>query len=178
LEPLSVEHIYFHAVQRMPGRDPAAGVALVTILEALRQDGQCVEVSWTYLPVLPTDLKSWMPPASATPVFKRSAALLGSKIEKVIEQVNTGIPVIIGLRLGLRFYKPVDGIVRVGPNDPDTGYHAVVAVGHGQIGKQGFILVRNSWAADWGMDGYAWVAADYLEPRLVGAATISKKGIV
>lgn len=37
------------------------------------------------------------------------------------------------------------------------GGHAVVIVGYG---KDGF-LIKNSWGADWGDNGYAWVSYDY-----------------
>jgi len=32
--------------------------------------------------------------------------------------------------------------------------HGVVAVGYGTEDDQGYFYVRNSWGADWGMDGY------------------------
>ncbi len=171
---LSVEHLYYHAVQRTPGRDPEAGVALATILEALRLDGQCAEMGWGYLDALPPDLKTWRPPASATRAFRRDATWVGANVASILTQLDAGAPAVVTLLLGQRFYEPVDGVVTTGPNDPDTDYHAIVAIGHGLIATQPFVLVRNSWGDDWGLHGQAWIAADYLEPRLVGAAIISK----
>jgi len=47
-EPLSVEHLYFNAVQRTPERNPDAGVNMPTCSAALALDGQCAEVGWPY----------------------------------------------------------------------------------------------------------------------------------
>ena len=48
--------------------------------------------------------------------------------------------------------------------------HAVLAVGYG-VTEDGhkFIMVKNSWGADWGMDGYIYFSAD--QPNLCGIAT-------
>jgi len=32
--------------------------------------------------------------------------------------------------------------------------HAVTAVGYGSEGSQNYLIVRNSWTAEWGEDGY------------------------
>jgi len=38
--------------------------------------------------------------------------------------------------------------------------HAVTAVGYGKQGEKEFLIVRNSWGADWGEDGYFRIAID------------------
>jgi len=38
--------------------------------------------------------------------------------------------------------------------------HAVTAVGWGVDGEQKYLIVRNSWGADWGEDGYIKIALD------------------
>jgi C1A family cysteine protease len=52
------------------------------------------------------------------------------------------------------------------PGDRVTGGHAVMAVGyddHKDIGgRQGAILIRNSWGAGWGQSGYGWLPYDYV----------------
>lgn len=38
--------------------------------------------------------------------------------------------------------------------------HAVTAVGYGSEGSKEYLIVRNSWGADWGEDGYIRMAID------------------
>jgi C1A family cysteine protease len=69
--------------------------------------------------------------------------------------------------MGERFYTPPGGLVEPGPTDADVAYHAVIAVGHGKSAAgEVCILIRNSWGEDWAMEGYGWITASYLAPRL------------
>jgi len=171
-EPLSAEYLYYHGVNRTPGRNPHLGVTLPAISEALRHDGQCLEVGWPYLDPFPGDLKSWRPPATATPVFRRDTAPIANAMDDLIAGVDADKPTVLTLLLGARFHMPASGVVEPGPGDVDTDYHAVLAVGHGRDGTRRYVLVRNSWGNGWGFDGHAWIAADYLEPRLYQVALV------
>ena len=53
--------------------------------------------------------------------------------------------------------------------------HAVVAVAHGLIGTERAVLVRNSWGADWGLAGHAWLPETYLAPRLTHVALLKEE---
>ncbi len=52
------------------------------------------------------------------------------------------------------------------PGDRVTGGHAVMAVGYDDNkvidGRQGAILIRNSWGVGWGQSGYGWFPYDYI----------------
>jgi len=50
--------------------------------------------------------------------------------------------------------------------------HAVTAVGYGRKGLQQYYIVRNSWGADWGEDGYVRIAAGGLTARTKGICGI------
>ena len=162
-QALSVEHLYFHAVQRTSGGHPKDGVSLTRTLEALRLDGQSVESGWPYLDALPADLVTWIPPKTATPVFKRDAV---ATVASLLAALDAGQPVVVTFMVSMAFCMAPAGTVHPVTSDTDVGWHAVVAVGHGQIGGRPFVLVRNSWGQSWGDGGYGWVDLDYLSPRV------------
>lgn len=164
-DPLSVEHLYFNAVQRTTDRDPALGVSIPDCMAALETDGQCREAGWSYKD--PLDRTQWRPPSSAKPSYRFISILGGPGLATVISELDLGRPPVVSLLLGKRFYRPDrEASIVLGPDDADTDYHAVVAVGHGVGASEAFVLVRNSWGESWGDAGHAWVAASYLEPRM------------
>jgi hypothetical protein len=172
--PLSVEHLYYHAVGRTPNGHPKDGVGLPATLLALSADGQCLETGWPYLPMLPADLSAWVPPASATPNHRCQGAIAAGAIDEIVAILKTDCPVVVALLLGTQFYTPVAGVVEPNPGEADTDYHAVLAVGYGDDKAQKFILVRNSWGDAWGIAGCAWLAAEYLKARLYAFARMEK----
>lgn len=175
--PLSVEHLYWHAVRRTPGGHPADGVSLSAILDALDQDGQATEAGWPYLDTIPADLSAWAPPSSATPVFRHGAREHDRAAAHVLAALDADRPALVALRLDAGFFTPVDGVVR--PSQPDdVAYHAVVAVAHGEdeVGAA-HVLVRNSWGPGWGVDGHAWLPVGYVDARTIGLALMTEPRI-
>jgi hypothetical protein len=175
---LSAEHLFFHSAQRMPGWAADHAVTVDAGLEALKLDGQCAETGWPYLAAIPAPLSQWKPPATAKPVFKRSSDVLTPDVDHVVVALASGRPAVMTMLLGERFLTPVNGIVIPGDGDADVDYHAVVAVGHGLLGGERAILVRNSWGAGWGIDGHAWVIEPYVQPRLLNVIMVSNKETV
>lgn len=54
--------------------------------------------------------------------------------------------------------------------------HAVLAVGYGQTKNKKYIIIKNSWGADWGMDGYIYFSADI--PNMCGVASVASYPLV
>ena len=142
------------------------------MLDAVREDGQPPEEVWPYLPTLPVPLSTWKPPNNCVPIFRHEFARSITDVSKVFAALDADQPVLFTARITEQFYTPGnDNIIRSAPNDPETGNHALVAVGHGNTtNAQAVVLVRNSWGEDWADNGYAWVTKDYLEFRLLSIA--------
>jgi len=83
-------------------------------------------------------------------VPKRSDAQLKAAIEAQ--------PTCVSVDAGIYFQLYSGGIL----NAPLCGHslnHAVTAVGYGSEDGKEYYIIRNSWGADWGEDGYIRVAA-------------------
>jgi hypothetical protein len=171
--PLSAEWAYYHAVKRDGGL-PQDGSTLDSMLATVKLDGQPIESEWPYIRSHVIDVTTWRPPVRPSELFFRDHAPCGRGLQQVIDQLDVGVPILITMTLSNAFYLPdVDGIVsRNEPIDPKRR-HAVVAAGYGERAGTRLILIRNSWGEGWGLKGYAWLAADYLEPRLTGTAILT-----
>lgn len=171
--PLSVEYLYYKAVQRTPVRSSKKGVSVKTIGATLELDGQPVEIDWLYLPATPKNVSAWKPPGGLS-VFKRKMGTGKPAVPNIISMLDQDRSSVLVVTLSEAFYQPDEnGVIDPPKYDPDTGVHAVVAVGHGLRGNAPVILVRNSWGNDWGIDGYGWLFTDYLGARLLSHSTIT-----
>ncbi len=172
--PLSCEYAFYRAQQRA-GRPPNTGALLSSMLQALREDGQPKESGWPYLPATPADVASWMPPREVGMLFGRNGATTPHSIDRVVQELDQGRPVIILLMLSRAFYqRNPQGVVDPAADElpePDRR-HAVIGVGHGLVDEQRAILVRNSWGPSWGDAGYGWLTERFLGPRIYAAATL------
>jgi C1A family cysteine protease len=172
-ELLSAEWAYYHALKRDGGL-PCDGTTLTAMLATIKSDGQPVETDWPYIRAPITDIKSWKPPPRTGQLFFHDHNVCTITVQHVIDQLNAGRPVLITMTLSDAFYRPnAEGAIEKSEPIDAMRRHAVVAVGYGERGSTRFVLIRNSWGDAWGLNGYAWVAVDYLTARLTGAAIMT-----
>lgn len=180
-EPLSVEWLFYH-VARHAGTGLHTGTTMLDTRAVLRAIGQPEEAVWPYstTPPAPT---AWRPPSPRPELMACASAACAAEMQAVREQVDKGIPIVIGMFTSTTFLSPTDWAyhgseIVLGrdpgePVDPARG-HALVVVGGGRVSGEPVLLIRNSWGPRWGAEGHAWVYEDYLAPRLAGAFVISK----
>jgi len=170
--PLSVEYLYYNAVQFMPVRSPHAGINVDCASKSLSDTGQPTEDIWPYQINLPSNLNEWRPPANCT-VYTRKASVQQDNFGQICTHLNAGRPVVVCLELSESFYTPMpDGTVVQKSPDPKTGNHAVIAVGHGVNATARCLLVRNSWGPSWGLAGYAFLNEGYLVNRILSTSVL------
>jgi len=96
-------------------------------------------------------------PLSAPSLFKEVNTITEAALQAAI-RIN---PVIIYLQADtsvFQFYK--SGIITSSACGGATINHAVIAVGYGTLNGVSYIRIRNSWGANWGIQGYALIASD------------------
>lgn len=172
---LSAEYAHFHA-QRRSSRRLDQGALPASMLDAIKLDGQPHETIWPYRPTLPADLAALTPPHDVSPVFRRFGELKAPGFDVIIDVLKSGVPVVVAMYLSDAFYSPtITGLITAPSSElPDpTRRHAVLAVGHGTIGTEPAVLVRNSWGSKWGRNGHGWMARSYLAPRIMKAAILT-----
>jgi C1A family cysteine protease len=171
--PLSAEWAYYHAVKR-DGGQPEDGSTLASMLAVIKSDGQPVEPEWPYIQSNSIDITTWLPPSKPAELFFRDHSACRVELRYVLDQLDAGVPVLVTMTLSNAFYMPdANHVVDQNEAVDPKRRHAVVAVGYGERAGAKLVLIRNSWGEGWGLNGYAWLAEDYLAPRLTDAAILT-----
>lgn len=169
--PLSAEYLFYHACQ-IAGTS-ARGLLFEEVARALEKNGQPAETEWPYST---TQADPWIVPTVSTlwhGSLTHSSADASVNIE---DMLRAGRPVIVAVRISAKLVLPEMPGATIDADGMGYQGHALLAVGLGACSKAGKrFLVRNSWGSAWGDGGYAWLASDYLNDKLVGYAPVTAK---
>lgn len=170
LTALSVEYFYYHALKRRGG-NTHGGFPLSIAFETLEKDGQPAESAWPYSLTHPVPTE-WKPPTVAD-LYRALGAGRSPSLPTVRAALDLGTPLLLVMHLSDAFDFPQGDCVIDVEEPVDIRVHAVVAIGYGESGGAKLTLIRNSWGADWGLAGHAWLSDKYLSPRLLAFATLT-----
>lgn len=157
------EEVLFWGAKQIDG-DIREGTRFSSADAALRRWGQPAEHFWPYDEARDHRAADYKPPPEAIEAANchmsalRTVPLERSGIEAELE---VGRPVVIGIPVwdGLR-RADEEPLQPPSPTDVYPTRHAVVLAGFDR--GRSALLLRNSWGAEWGDDGYLWVDASLL----------------
>ncbi len=170
---LSCEYLFYQAKKR-DATPVDEGTTVSAARAALAHDGQPLETTWPYQTTLPAEETKWKPPADIGILYRRSSRRDTPAFSRVWDAVEANQPSVVVMTISTAFYLPSsDGVVDSNEAEDPNVRHAVVAVATGNRGEAKLLLVRNSWAASWGLDGHAWLSETYAAPRILAALRVS-----
>jgi C1A family cysteine protease len=159
--------MFLYANELLQDGDPNMadqGSTLETGCNVLSQLGICSEGLWPYQPSV--DFGKCPPPAAYTEAlshkFSQFWHLQPGQYKAVLAQ---GHPIVIGIMIYPSFETPDCAATGMIPMPQSTesclGGHAVTVCGYDDSLQ--CYLLRNSWGAQWGQQGYFWLPYAYLE---------------
>lgn len=166
--------IYYN--ERVIGHDVDSdgGAQIRDGIKSVASVGVCAETAWPYNDqstdphACPTCPYAKTPPPTCFDEAKQHTVKLYQRLTPALNTLKgclaSGYPFVFGFSVYESFEGPKvakTGIVPMpAPSEKSVGGHAVVCVGYNDA-KQQFI-VRNSWAATWGIKGYCMMPYAYL----------------
>jgi C1A family cysteine protease len=190
---IDVSRLFIYKTTRnLTGSSGDSGAYLRTTMESLAAFGAPPESYWPYdSRPEPSNTRFDVEPTAFCYAFARNFAALkyvrldpvhvlpDQVLQNIRSYLAAGLPGIFGFPAYDEYMNAgADGKVPFPvPTSQLSGGHANVAVGyddHLAIGPDiGALLVRNSWGAGWGMQGYGWLSYKYVTQSLaVGDQTV------
>lgn len=167
--------IYYNERALIDSVDYDSGASLRDGIKSLKNSGVCEERLWPYM----VEKFDEEPPAKCYKDANSRKIKSYYRIESLREMLTCltdGYPFVFGFTVYESFEaKRVASTGKVNmprKGEAALGGHAVMAVGYDQGEKR--FLVRNSWGAGWGMDGYFTMPFAYLEKLAEDFWTVRK----
>jgi C1A family cysteine protease len=147
-----------HQVLHVPGREETS---IAAALQGLATHQHATETSWPYgEPGYPAER-----PAAALEATNRRAlppwrALPSTDIETIAAQLERPAAVMLTVKFVYGAWHSVDGIIDASGGAKSITNHAVLAVGVSDAPVS--VIIKNSWGARWGENGYGYITERYL----------------
>ena len=162
--------VYYNARLKSGSTDQDTGSAIFHCIESImhNDNGLCTETTWPYN----ENSVNARPANKAYEEAKKFQVLESCSVETDLETMKgclaEGYPFIFGLKLFNSFQNVgTKGIVPMPMTDENShenhGLHAMLCVGYSD--SERYFIVKNSWGADWGDNGYCYIPYDYLSNK-------------
>jgi len=179
----SVEGAHFLATKSLVGLSEANLVDCSSDFGNQGCNGGLMDDAFQYIMQCGIDTESSYPYVPETESCQYNAANIGAKITGY-KDVTTGSepalqtavatigPVSVAIDASHSSFQLYSGGVYYEPACSTTQLdHGVLAAGYGTSGSSDYWLVKNSWGADWGLQGYIWMSRN--RQNNCGIATMS-----
>jgi hypothetical protein len=172
-DSLSVETLYWAAKQH--DGIAAPGTTFEAAGSGLTAYGQPHEHVWAYDPLRDDLSAAYQPPPQAIDpanCYRAKLTELDTKPAAIRAALDNDLPVAIGIPTWPGLRRPNGSHLQT-PTvaELDGSHHAVVVVGYQTATAE--ILLRNSWGANWGDGGHAWIAETFIDDHVVSAWQIA-----
>lgn len=158
--------LYYHAREQIGTTGWDSGATIRDTIKVLAALGACQETLWPYIPFHLTDEPT--PEAHAAAIKHRALSYQRLTWDRPTLQrvLMAGYPFVFGFTVYASFASiGRDGIMPVPkPTERILGGHAVLAVGYDA--RRSRWIVRNSWGAGWGAEGYFYMPFECLVPSM------------
>ena len=157
--------IYWNERAQLGTIEQDLGASLQLSAAVTKELGACPETLWPYEPKRFADVPTKQCFVQAGKLRLADAAYLDNTDIRALKTcLASGVPFVFGIAVYQSFETPIaaaSGLIPMPkPTETYLGGHALMAVGYDDQTHE--FLVRNSWSARWGIDGYCWIPYDYL----------------
>lgn len=160
---LSAEFLYQQAGATTPGWTAGGPLYLAPTLKVADKPGQPLEADYPYRPTSGTTVAAPVQPDGAQ-MYRSGLREIKRTSDVVIAELQNGHVVGLIIESTATLMAPTNGIVAFSPMILPGRAHAVVAVGLGTTAAgQQYVRIRNSWGANWGDQGHAWLPIEYVD---------------
>jgi C1A family cysteine protease len=132
------------------GNNGCGGGDMDAAFQYIIKNGLCTEASYPYKAV---DEKC----KTCSPVAHLDGYIDISDEAGILTQIQNG-PVSVGIEADQAVFQFYSGGVLDDPSCGTNLDHGVLAVGYGNMNGKDYWIVKNSWGASWGMNGYVLIA--------------------